>query len=178
MYKVVVMNRKALIIIDMLNDFVRDGAPLKVPRIENIIVPIQREIESAKINSIPVIYLCDSHLPQDPEFLRFPPHAVQNTEGARIIPELKPQGSDIIVKKSTFSAFYQTELNRVLKTMNIVHLIITGCVTNICVYMTVFEALVRGYGVDVVADAVIGLNDRDHRYALKQMKDVLKVNIT
>jgi nicotinamidase-related amidase len=35
----------------------------------------------------------------------------------------------------------------------------------------------RGYRVDVVKDAVIGLNKRDHRFALDQMRNVLKVNI-
>ncbi|MCG9479013.1 MAG: cysteine hydrolase [Actinomycetia bacterium] len=171
------MAKKALIIIDMLNDFVLKGAPLKVPKIETITGPIQREIEKAKLKNFPVIYLCDSHRPDDPEFKRFAPHAVKNTEGAKVIGQLKPQGSDIIVKKTTFSGFYKTELERVLNMMGVNHLRVTGCVTNICVYLVVFEAISRGYEVDVVSDAVIGLNQRDHRFALRQMKDVLKANV-
>jgi len=171
------MGRKALIIIDMLNDFVAEGAPLRVGGIEKIIGPIKREIEKAKKNNFPVIYLCDSHEPDDREFKMFAPHAVKNTEGAKVIDQLRPQGSDIIIKKTTFSGFYNTNLEQVLQKMEADHVVLTGCVTNICVYFTAFEATVRGYEVDVVADAVMGLNKEDHQCALRQMGEVLKANI-
>ncbi len=169
--------KKALIIIDMLNDFVKDDAPLKVPGIEKIIRPIKREIEKAKKNNFPVIYLCDSHDPDDPEFRIYPPHAVKNTGGAKVIAELRPQGSDIIIKKISLSGFYNTKLKEVLDKMEIGGVIITGCITNICVYFTAFEATVRGYGVDVVEDAVAAIKKEDHDCAIRQMKEVLKANI-
>lgn len=167
----------ALVIIDMLNDFVRKGAPLYVPNIETIIEPIKREIEKAKSNNNPVIYLCDSHKPDDKEFDKFPPHAVRNTEGAKVVDELRPKGSDIIIKKDSFLGFYNTRMNEILKKMSVDKLTITGCVTNICVFYLAIEAVSRGYKVDVIEDAVIGLNKKDHKWALNQMKDVLKVNI-
>ncbi len=167
----------ALIIIDMLNDFVRKDAPLYVPNIETIIVPIKREIEKAKTNNNPVIYLCDSHEPNDKEFDKFPPHAIRNTEGAKVIDELRPKGSDIIIKKETFLGFYNTKMGDILNKMSIGKLTITGCVTNICVFYLAVEAVSRGYAVDVVKDAVIGLNKKDHNWALSQMKSVLKANI-
>ena len=169
--------RKALLIIDMLNDFVVDEAPLKVPKIRTIIKPIIREIEKARSQRCPVIYLCDSHEENDREFEMFPPHAIKNTEGAKIIDELKPQGSDIIVRKNTYSGFFNTDLDKILKKLSIEKLVVTGCVTNICVLYTVSDAVLRGYEVEVVKDSVIGLNKRDHEFALKHMKDVLKVNI-
>lgn len=168
---------KALLVIDMLNDFVLDGAPLKVPKIERIIDPIKREMEKARSEGYPVIYLCDSHDKEDREFEMFPPHAIRNTEGSKIIEELKPQGNDIIVRKSSFSGFFNTDLDEILKKLSVKKLIVTGDVTNICVYYTVAGAVMRGYRVDVVKDAVIGLNKRDHRFALDQMRNVLKVNI-
>ncbi|MGM0365414.1 MAG: cysteine hydrolase family protein [Actinomycetota bacterium] len=171
------MAEKALIIIDMLNDFVAEGAPLKVPGIEKIIGPIKREIEKAKKAGFPVIYLCDSHEPEDREFGMFPPHAVKNTEGAKIIEELRPQGSDIIIKKTTFSGFYETNLQQVLQKMEVGHVVLAGCVTNICILYTAFEATVRGYDVDVVEDAVAGISEEDHQCALRQMREVLKANI-
>ena len=76
---------KALLIINMLNDFVLDGAPLKVPKIEYIIGPIKREMEKARSEGYAVIYLCDSHDKDDREFEIFPPHAIRNTEGSKII---------------------------------------------------------------------------------------------
>ena len=170
-------DKKALIIIDMLNDFVRKGAPLEVPNIASIIGPIKREIEKEKILGSPIIYLCDSHDTDDKEFKAFPPHAVKNTEGAKIIEEMKPEGNDLIVLKNTYSSFFKTELEGMLERLSVSRLVLTGCVTNICVLYTAADAVMRNYSVDVVEDAVIGLNQEDHRFALDQMKDVLKVNI-
>ncbi len=161
----------------MLNDFVLDGAPLKVPGIEKIIGSIKREIEKAKSEGCPVIYLCDSHDKNDREFKMFPPHAIKNTEGSKIIEELKPQGNDIIIRKSTFSGFFNTDLEEILGKLSVGRLIVTGDVTNICVLYTVADAVMRRYEVDVVKDAVIGLNSRDHKFALEQMEKVLKVNL-
>ena len=138
---------------------------------------IKREMEKARSGNYPVIYLCDSHNTNDREFKIFPPHAVKNTEGSKIIEELKPQGNDIIIRKSSFSGFYNTDLDEVLKRLEVKKLIVTGDATNIGVLYTVSDAVMRGYEVDVVKDAVIGLNPQDHRFALKQMGEVLSVNI-
>lgn len=171
------MSSRALLIIDMLNDFILEDAPLRVTKIERIIEPIKREIEKARSEGYHVIYLCDSHEENDREFEIFPRHAVKGTEGAKIIEELKPEGTDIIVRKKTFSGFYNTNLNEILKKLEVEKLIVTGDVTNICILYTVADAVMRGYKVDVVKDAVAGINARDHKFALEQMKNVLKANI-
>jgi nicotinamidase-related amidase len=169
--------KKALLIIDMINDFVLDGAPLQIPKIKKVVKNIKREIEKARIERYAIIYVCDCHERDDKEFIMFPPHALKNTEGAKIIEDLKPQGSDIIVRKNTFSGFLNTDLDEILEKLSIEKLIIAGCVTNICVLYTAAGAVFRGYKVNIVKDAVIGLNLKDHKYALEHMKDVLKVNI-
>jgi nicotinamidase-related amidase len=169
--------RKALIIIDLLNDFVNEDAPLAVPSINNIIGPIKREIEKARKNNYPVIFLCDCHEEDDREFKLFPPHARKGTVGANVIDELKPEGTDILVRKSSFSGFYDTVLDETLKKLSVGKTVITGTVTNICVLYTAIDALMRGYEVDIVEDAVIGLNELDHKFALDQMRDLFKINI-
>ncbi len=166
-----------MLIIDMLNDFILEDAPLRVPKIERIIEPIKREIEKARSEGYHVIYLCDSHEENDREFEIFPRHAVKGTEGAKILEELKPEGTDIIVRKKTFSGFYNTNLDEILKKLEVEKIIVTGDVTNICILYTVADAVMRGYKVDVVKDAVAGINARDHKFALEQMKNVLKANI-
>lgn len=168
---------KALIIVDMLNDFVKDGAPLKAPEIETIIEPIKREINRAHREEYPVIYICDSHDSDDKEFKLYPPHAIAGTKGADVIDQLKPERKDLIVRKKTFSSFYKTELDKILKQEQIKEIIITGCVANICVYFTAFEAVVRGLKVSVVLDSIIGLDRKDYDTAVEQMKKVLKVNL-
>jgi len=169
--------RNTLIIIDMLNDFVDKSAPLAVPGIERIIEPIKREIEKARKNSHPIIFVCDCHDEDDREFRLFPPHAMKGTRGANVIEELKPEGTDILVRKSSFSGFYDTVLDETLKKLSVGRLMITGTVTNICIQYTAVDAVMRGYAVDIVGDAVIGLNRRAHKYALGQMKELFGINI-
>lgn len=173
------MKKEALIIIDMLNDFVLEGAPLEVPNTRKVIPVIKKEIEKARIEKNPVIYVCDSHEPDDKEFSRFgwPPHAVKGTEGAKVIKELEPQKDDIIIEKTTYSGFYNTALDEILKRLGIDSLRLTGCVTHICVMFTASDATLRGYNVAVVKDGVAGLSHEDHEAGLRIMKNVLGAKI-
>lgn len=166
--------RQALLVIDMLNDFVREKAPLEVPGSREIIFNIKREIEKARQNEMPVIYLCDAHKPDDPEFKIWPPHCIEGTEGAEVIEELKPDKDDFIVKKVSYSGFYNTKLEELLKSLGVQKLFLTGIVTNICVLYTGVDALMRGFEVEIIEDCVAGLNNDDHKFAIRQLKEVLK----
>jgi nicotinamidase/pyrazinamidase len=167
----------ALLIIDMLNDFVLEGAPLRAEGAKGIIVPIREEIEKAKTSQSPVIYLSDRHEEDDIEFRLYPRHAVKNTEGEKVIEELRPQGNDIIVRKYSLSGFYNTVLEKILKKLFIKKLLLTGIYTNICVQYTAFEAVIRGYEAAVVKRATIGTTKKEYNQALEHMKKVLKVNV-
>jgi nicotinamidase-related amidase len=169
------MAREALLVIDMLNDFVLEGAPLEVPDTRKVIPAIKREIERARKDGNPVIYICDWHDPDDSEFEKFgwPPHAVRDTKGADVVEDIKPQKGDVVIKKNTYSGFYGTELEKTLKKLGVSDLRLTGCVTHICVMFTASDAVLREYGVSVVADGVAGLAKEDHDAALRIMKNVL-----
>ncbi|MBW2476889.1 MAG: cysteine hydrolase [Deltaproteobacteria bacterium] len=171
--------KDALVIIDMLNDFVRPGAPLEVPKNREIVPNIQRRIEVARSRQTPVIYVCDAHQPDDPEFSRmgWPPHGVRGTHGARVITELQPGETDPIIEKETYSAFVHTGLDGVLQALNVDRLILTGCVTNICIVFTAYEAVIRGYEVVVPVDCIAEIDPEDGKFAVKQMRDVLGVVI-
>ncbi len=166
-----------LIIADMLNDFVREGAPLEVPAARTIVDNIKREIKKARKKQIPVIYCCDAHKEEDPEFRLWPRHAVKGTEGANIIQQLKPQKEDHVIEKTSYSCFYKTSLDKVLKQLGRSHLIITGVVTNICVLYTVAEAYMRGYAITVPQDCIAALTKKEHQFALRQMKRVFHAEI-
>jgi len=170
-------NKVALLIIDMLNDFVLKGAVLEVPAARKIIPILKKRIEESRKKKIPIIYICDSHTEDDKEFEIWPPHAIKGTKGAQVVKELSPEHEDYLIKKTTYSGFYNTKLDDLLKRLNIEELIITGTVTNICVMYTVSDAVLRGYKVKVLKDCVAGLNDEDHQFALRQMKNILKAEI-
>lgn len=173
------MEKEALLIIDMLNDFVLTGAPLEVPQTRTIIKKIQREIKHARSEKKPVMYLCDTHEPDDKEFRKFnwPAHAVKGTKGSEIIRELAPLPGDIVIPKNTYSGFYNTTLEEDLKRLRITRVRLTGCVTHICVLFTAADAALRDYDVTVVKDAVAGTTKEDHDAALRIMKNVLGAEI-
>lgn len=171
------MKKEALLVIDMLNDFVGKGAPLEVPLARKILPNIRKKIEWARKNKIPVIYICDSHRPEDKEFNWWPPHAIEGTSGAEIVKEISPQKKDFIVKKRRYSAFLGTELELLLKELKVETIHLVGILTNICVLYTAAEATMRGYNVVVYRDCVTSISSEDHSFALNQMENVLKIKI-
>lgn len=173
------MAKEALLIIDMLNDFVLKDAPLEVPETKKVIPNIKREIDKARAEGIPVIYICDAHAPDDEEFSKFgwPSHAVKGTRGAKVVKELKPHKGDIRIKKTTYSGFYKTTLDKTLKRLGVDSLRLTGCVTHICVMFTASDAVLRDYKVTVIEDCIAGLSKDDHDAALRIMKNVLGVKV-
>lgn len=173
------MAKEALLIIDMLNDFVLKGAPLEVPETRKVVPKLKKEIEKARAEGNPVIYICDAHAPDDKEFSKFgwPPHAVKGTKGAEVVEELKPQKDDVLIEKTTSSGFYKTDLDETLRKLGIDSLRLTGCVTHICVMFTASDAVLRDYKVTVVEDSVAGLAKEDHDAAIRIMRNVLGVKI-
>jgi len=167
----------ALVIVDMLNDFVRPGAPLRVQGAEALVPAIRRGIEAARRAGSLVLYLCDSHRPDDLEFRAWPGHAVRGTEGAQVIEELKPGPEDPVVEKRRFSGFFGTELDLVLRERHIRRLLLTGILTDICVYHTAVDATQLAYQVLVAGNAVAAATKEDHDFALRQMERLLKVKL-
>ena len=80
---------------------------------------------------------------------------IRGTWGADIITELKPQECDILVEKPRFSAFFQTNLDTILRTHDVRYLIFVGIATNICVEATIRDAYYRDYFCILVSDATI-----------------------
>ncbi len=168
---------KALLIIDMLNDFILPGAPLEVPETRKIIPNIKKEIKEARKNKEYIIYVCDSHTEDDKEFKIWPKHAVRGTEGAKIVKELSPQKEDFIIEKNTYDGFYETSLQSLLKQLNVDELTIVGCVSNICILYTASSAVLREYKVNIPLNCIASIDEDGRNYALKQFREVLKVNL-
>lgn len=169
------MAEEALLIIDMLNDFVLQGAPLEVPDARKILPNVKRELERAKREGSPVVYVCDAHAPDDVEFSKmgWTPHGVKGTKGSEVVGDLRPEGADHVIGKTTYSSFHGTKLDETLKGLGADAVRLTGCVTHICILFAAYDAAVLGYGVTVVKDAVAGLTKEDHDAALRIMQNVL-----
>jgi nicotinamidase-related amidase len=167
--------RFAILVIDMLNDFVH--GKLKCERAMRIIPNIKHLLDGARQQCIPIFYCTDEHLPFDTYELKlWGPHAMKGTEGAKIIDELRPSDKDYIIPKRTYSAFVGTDLDKLLKVAyngrGADTLIITGLLTNICDMHAAYDAFVRGYDVIVAEDGVDTFTEEEHRYSLEYMKRI------
>jgi ureidoacrylate peracid hydrolase len=85
---------------------------------------------------------------------------------AEIVPELAPAPADMIIDKSRPSAFYGTQLEPVLTSLDVRNLVITGVTTNVCVESTARDAGQRDYHVHVVSDATAEWEEVRHQHAL------------
>ncbi len=164
------MPRNALIVVDMLVDFIdKKGALYCGPSSEKMVPFIKKKIEEAREAGDRIIYIADSHRANDKEFQMFPRHCVTGTPGAEVIAPLKPRRDDIIIRKPTLSCFYRTRLEDTLKKNRIKHVTAMGVCTSICVMDAVGELRCRGYSVTVFKKGVADFDQKFHRFALERM---------
>lgn len=172
------MPDEALIVIDMLNDFVCPEGSLYVGETVRKIIPeIQKKIAHARQEGRHVIYVCDNHDADDDEFKMFPKHCVAGERGGEINKDLRPAPGDAIVYKKRYSAFFGTNFDEVLKEKNVDSLELCGVCTNICVLYTSADARMRGYDVTVDRRCVDSYDHAAHEFALKEMDRVLGVKV-
>lgn len=171
-------SKTAVLIADMLVDFVSPEGKLFVPETRKTIDPLRRLLGPARKADATIIYIQDWHRPDDPEFFIWGPHAIQETPGTRIIPELAPSPKDYLVRKRTYDPFFATDLDLLLRQKNIRNLIVTGTVANICVLHAAGSAALRGYEVIVPIDTISALNPFDFQTALRQISFIYRGKLT
>jgi len=165
---------EAVLVIDMLHDFIAPDGALTCGEAGAAIVPaVRREVAARRAAGDAVIYLCDSHRPDDAEFAMFPPHCLQGTAGADIIAELAPVAGDIRIAKRRYSGFFGTDLDITLRELGVTHIHLAGVCTNICVLYTAADARNLGYTVTVDARHVASFDAAAHTWALAEMKSTL-----
>lgn len=169
---------KALLVIDMLNDFVTEKGVLFVgPQVEKVITFTHDLILHYRRTKDLIIYVCDSHRLDDAEFQLFPPHCVEGSWGAQIVEKLRPDAKDLVILKRRFNAFFGTSLDLSLRERGIWELEMVGVCTNICVLYTCAEARMLHYGVRVYQQGVTSFDLGSHGWALKEMAQTLKAEV-
>lgn len=83
--------------------------------------------------------------------------------------EVKPEKQDIIIDKYRYSGFFESNLELVLKSLGIKHLIINGVLTDVCVLSTALDAYYRDYQVNLVKDISGTTTDGGHMAAITMM---------
>lgn len=162
---------KALIIIDMLNDFIREDGKLPIKNNAYVIENIGKIKSAYEENNILVIYANDTHDKNDPEFKEWPKHCIKGHYGAQIIDELAKSPENVVVEKKTFSGFSNRQMDITLQRNNIKEVYIAGVATDYCVQATALDAQKYGYETYLVTDAIQGaeVNKEDINNALIKM---------
>jgi nicotinamidase/pyrazinamidase len=172
------MPKKALMVIDMLKDFIEETGALYCGERARAIVPfIEKTVRTMRENGAVIIFVADSHEEDDLEFERFTKHCVRGTEGAEIINSLRVEPHDHVVRKRRFSAFYGTDMEQILKNEGIDEVYIVGVCTSICVMDTVRDLKDRDYEVYVLKEGIADFDQEAHDCALKRMQNVLGADL-
>jgi ureidoacrylate peracid hydrolase len=175
------LGRTAIIVVDMQNAFASVGgmldlAGLDISGAEGVIERTARILSVARVAELPIIYLevgyppgkstaggPDSPNPQKELSLhlsRAHPEWAEDllTWGSwdfQIVDPLAPEPNDLVIRKSRYSGFVGTELDSILRTRGIKHLVFTGIASNVCVESTLRDAYFHEYWPLLVEDATM-----------------------
>jgi len=197
------IDKSALLIVDMQNDFLhRDGsfshiarehpeAKIDMPFLIGTIPNVKRLADAFRATGRPVLYLAHVLKP-DYSDAAFPywrvgieptsgnrTHCVEGTWGAQIIDDLKPQAGEHLVIKKGFGGFSNTPLDTVLRNMGVTTCVVSGVTTCVCVSTTVRGGVEHNYRMILVSDAVAEVDQATHEAELKTMARIFAdVNTT
>lgn len=177
----------ALLVVDLQNDFVRDGAPQEVAD-ARATLPIARSlIDACRAAGRPVIFTRYTAGPEITHHAWFSPEcgpeqrscwpgtmrryrdSDETVDGHDVVDELEPLDDELVVDKFGYGSFHNTMLDDALRARSVRQLWVIGTVTQICVEETVREGYRRGYEVVVAADAVSSFDDELHRATLRNL---------
>jgi nicotinamidase-related amidase len=178
--------KTALVVVDMQNDFVREGAPMCIDDAIKTVPAIQRLIALARGKKMPVIFtkfitgnqpsLLWNWSPQIAEqqcckrgFSRYYGDVGETLDCSDVIGELKPEKQDYIFEKYWYSAFRNTSLVDILASEGADTIIVVGTVCQICVADTVHEGFSSGIKVVVARDGVSSFDDEQQKAALENI---------
>jgi nicotinamidase-related amidase len=181
----------ALVIIDMQRDFLEPGGfgealGNDVTRLSAIVPACRALLEAARASGLTVIHTREGHRPDMTDAPRAKVERgapsmrigdrgpmgrilIRGEAGHGIIPELAPAAGEPVLDKPGKGAFYQTDLDLMLRNRRIDALIVCGVTTEVCVHTTVREANDRGFRSIVVGDCCASYFPEFHEVGLRMI---------
>lgn len=172
---------RAWIVVDMTHDFVApDGALTCGEAGQQVVAPLIEHLARAQDQGDLIIFACDAHAPDDPEFALWPVHCVAGTQGAELYGDVRTfyeqhRGDRVrYLPKTRYDAFFETPLAQWLADESIGEVVVAGVCTSICCYATASGAYYRRLSVWYDAASMADLTQEAHGFAIRQMESVLK----
>lgn len=176
-------NNAALLIVDMQNDFALPGAPQCVAGAMAIVPNLKKVLDSFRKSSMPVFHVVreyradgsDIEAPRLEGFLKNKPYVVPGTKGCEVIAELTPVKGEYRIVKNRFSGFMNTELDFILRRLNICNIVVCGIQYPNCIRATIFDGVALGYNVTLITDAT---GAQTEEIAKSNIRDISNIGVT
>jgi nicotinamidase-related amidase len=136
----------ALIVIDVQEEYFSGALPIEAPPRDDSLAHILEAMAAARAASVPVVVVRHTEPPGEGSF-------DAGTPAWELRPEVSAQPRDLFVDKTLPGTFTGTELGPWLQSQGIDHITIAGYMTNVCCDTTARQALHRGLGATILADA-------------------------
>lgn len=145
-------------------------------RIADVVLPNQARLQEAARNAgIEVIFTVIESLTRDGRDRSLDHkisaiHVPKGSPDAKVIAAVAPQGDEIVIPKTASGIFNATNVEYVLRNLNIEHLVVYGIVTDQCVELTIRDAADKGFLVTQVDDCCAAYTPEDHAASIASMR--------
>jgi nicotinamidase-related amidase len=180
-------SKTALLVVDMQNDFVQEGAVADTPRARAMVPHLNRLLDACRTHDVLVIFVHHAirgggidagRLADLFEAVRNDKTIIAGTHSVEIYEDLKRHPGDLVVAKPRYSAFYGTDLEAILRSKGIDTVIISGTVTNVCCDSTARDAFSRDYKVIFLSDGTAASELPDVGFGPVSADDAQRLTLT
>ncbi|MDH7794688.1 MULTISPECIES: isochorismatase family cysteine hydrolase [unclassified Beijerinckia] len=153
--------KTVMIVVDMQNDFVADGAKLQSKQAHAMVPKLAQTLKACREQGIRIIYTAHVHRRDGSDMGLYDdlygPIAdrsslVDGTAGSEIYDDLAPAAGEHVIKKHRYSAFFATDLDLILREWGIDTVIVSGTTTENCCHATARDAMFHNYKVVFLSD--------------------------
>jgi ureidoacrylate peracid hydrolase len=179
--------KAVMIVVDMQNDFVADGAKLRSAQAAAMVPKLAATLKFCREKGIRVVYTAHVHRRDGSDMGRYedlyPPIAdrstlVDGSAGVEIFPSLAPQPGEHVIKKHRYSGFFATDLELILRQWGIETVVVSGTTTENCCHATARDAMFHNYKVVFLSDATGTFDYPDVGQGALSAEDVHRATLT
>jgi len=158
------LSKSALVVVDMQKYFLDESSHAFVPSSTSILPNVIEIVQTYRKADRPVAftYFAVKEGEPDPIGEWWGRSVKEGEDASKIVKELQPLEEDLVMRKSSYSSFKDTDLEEFMKKKDVENLVITGVLTNICCETAAREAFSLGYDVFIPIDATASYNEEMH----------------